>query len=137
MEGRQGLLDQVTVLAGEPVEPVGEPGGSSRADAPQDRAALGCELEADAAPVLRRAHALQEPCGLEARGDTANLARSLFNRGAVDLMVGEHDAASARFRESLRLAGETGDAEDVAWCLEGLAAVAVEAGEGERAATRL
>ena len=33
------------------------------------------------------------------------------------------------------LAGETGDKEDLAWCLEGLASVAAVAGDGERAAT--
>ena len=70
-----------------------------------------------------------------ARGDTANIARSLFNRGAVDLMLGDHAAADRRFREALVLAGETGDKEDLAWCLEGLASVAAVAGDGERAAT--
>ena len=74
---------------------------------------------------------------LRARGDTANIARSLFNRGAVDLVLGDHSAAAARFREGLALASDTDDKEDLAWCLEGLAAVAVrERNESVRPARR-
>ena len=74
---------------------------------------------------------------LRARGDTANIARSLFNRGAVDLVLGDHSAAAARFREGLALASDTDDKEDLAWCLEGLAAVAVRERNGERASVLL
>ena len=74
---------------------------------------------------------------LRARGDTANIARSLFNRGAVDLMLGEHAAAATRFREGLALAFDTDDKEDLAWCLEGLAAVAARERDGERASVLL
>ena len=74
---------------------------------------------------------------LRARGDTANIARSLFNRGAVDLMLGDHAVAAARFREGLALANDTDDKEDLAWCLEGLAAVAVRDRDGERASVLL
>ncbi len=74
---------------------------------------------------------------LRARGDTANIARSLFNRGAVDLMLGDHAVAAARFREGLALASDADDKEDLAWCLEGLAAVAVRDRDGERASVLL
>jgi predicted ATPase/DNA-binding SARP family transcriptional activator len=87
---------------------------------------------ARARPLFEESHAL-----LEARGDTANLARSSFNRGAVDLMLGDHEAAAARFRDGLLLARETDDKEDLAWCLEGFAALAAGDGDGERAATLL
>ncbi len=87
---------------------------------------------ARARPLFEESHAL-----LEARGDTANLARSSFNRGAVDLMLGDHEAAAARFRDGLLLARETDDQEDLAWCLEGFAALAAGHGDGPRAATLL
>jgi predicted ATPase/DNA-binding SARP family transcriptional activator len=83
---------------------------------------------ARARPLFEESHAL-----LESRGDTANLARSSFNRGAVDLMLGDDRAASARFRDGLVLARQTDDKEDLAWCLEGFAALAASEGDGERA----
>jgi hypothetical protein len=74
---------------------------------------------------------------LRARGDTANVARSLFNNGAVDLMLGRITAAEARFHESLTLCRLTGNHEDSAWSLLGLAATNLANGEGERGATLL
>jgi non-specific serine/threonine protein kinase len=52
-------------------------------------------------------------------------------------MLGDHEAAAARFRDGLLLARETDDKEDLAWCLEGFAALAAGDGDGERAATLL
>ena len=74
---------------------------------------------------------------LRARGDTANVARSLFNNGAVDLMLSRVAAAADRFHESLTLCRMTGDREDSAWSLLGLAATNVATGEGERGAILL
>lgn len=85
-----------------------------------------------AGPLFEESHAL-----LRSRGDTANVARSLFNLGAVDLMLGAHVSAQARFREALELARAADDKEDLAWCLEGFAALAASDGDGERAATLL
>jgi hypothetical protein len=70
-------------------------------------------------------------------GDTANVARSLFNNGAVDLMLDRVDAATDRFRESLTLCRATGNREDSAWSLLGLAAASVAKGDGERGAILL
>jgi predicted ATPase/Tfp pilus assembly protein PilF len=85
-----------------------------------------------AGPLFEESYAL-----LRARGDTANIARSLFNLGAVDLMVGAHGAAENRFREAIELARIADDKEDLAWCLEGFAALAAHAEEWERAAVLL
>ena len=74
---------------------------------------------------------------LRSRGDTANVSRSLFNLGAVALELGRLAGAEARFRESLSLAEQAGDKEDLAWCLEGFAALAAAASYGERAALLL
>jgi predicted ATPase/DNA-binding SARP family transcriptional activator len=74
---------------------------------------------------------------LRARGDTTNVARALFNLGAADLELGRHDAAAAHFREGLELAGDAGDREDLAWLLEGSAALAMARADAERAATLL
>ena len=63
-------------------------------------------------------------------GDTRIAALAINN-------LGDLAAARLRFREGLLLASQTGDKEDVAWCLEGLASVAAREGEGERAATLL
>jgi non-specific serine/threonine protein kinase len=52
-------------------------------------------------------------------------------------MLGANDAADGRFRESLELARIADDKEDLAWCLEGFAALAASKGEGERAARLL
>jgi predicted ATPase/DNA-binding SARP family transcriptional activator len=82
--------------------------------------------------LFEESHAL-----LRSRGDTANVARSLFNLGAVDLMVGADDAADARFREALELALTADDKEDLAWCLEGFAALAARTGDWRRAAILL
>jgi non-specific serine/threonine protein kinase len=74
---------------------------------------------------------------LKARGDAANVARSLFNLGAVALKLGRLQAADGRFRESLSVAEQVGDTEDIAWCLEGYAALAAAERHGERAALLL
>ena len=74
---------------------------------------------------------------LRAQGDTANVARSLFNLGAVALMLGRPGEAHARFRESLTLGRTAGDKEDLAWCLLGFAGLAAASSEGERASQLL
>ena len=85
-----------------------------------------------AGPLFEESHAL-----LQARGDTANIARSLFNRGAVDLMLDRPETARAYFREGLSLARAMDDKEDIAWCLEGLASLAAAEGAGELASILL
>jgi len=70
---------------------------------------------------------------LRARGDTANVARALFNLGACELQLGGDEMAEAYFKEGLGLARDAGDQEDLAWLLEGLAALAASRGRGERA----
>ena len=57
-------------------------------------------------------------------GDTANIARALYNLGAVAVEQGRLDEARALLGESVELAGRIGDSEDIAWCLIALAAVA-------------
>ena len=83
-----------------------------------------------ARPLFEESHVL-----LTTRGDTSNIARSHFNRGAAALMLSEDETAEADFLDGLGLARRTGDLEDVAWCLEGLAAAAARRRDGERAAT--
>ena len=61
-------------------------------------------------------------------GDTANIARAVYNLGAVALEQAELDRARACFAESLDLAREVGDPEDVVWCLIGVAALACDLG---------
>ena len=57
-------------------------------------------------------------------GDTSNVARSLFNLGAAVLQLGRHREARSHFRESIGLSREMEDKEDLAWCIEGFAALA-------------
>jgi len=61
-------------------------------------------------------------------GDTANVARALYNLGAVALEESELGKAGECFAESIDLAREVGDPEDVAWCTIGVAALARERG---------
>ena len=56
-------------------------------------------------------------------------------RGRPHGVVGSGDAE--RFRESLALSRETGDHEDIAWSLLGLAATCVDAGDARRGAVLL
>src|SRR4029078_131366 len=67
---------------------------------------------------------------LRERGDTANIDRSLFNLGSVELMLRATELAAVRFRESVELGRDTGDKEDLAWCLIGVAGVAAAGGGG-------
>jgi hypothetical protein len=52
-------------------------------------------------------------------------------------MLGSSDRAASRFRESIELGRDTGDKEDLAWCLLGVAGVAASSGDGSRAAALL
>jgi hypothetical protein len=65
------------------------------------------------------------------------VARSLFNLGAVALMHDRLDEAARRFRDSVRLGRDTGDKEDLAWCLLGIAGYAAASGLGPQAAVLL
>ena len=67
-----------------------------------------------ARPLFEESHVL-----LTTRGDTSNIARSHFNRGAAALMLSEDETAEADFLDGLGLARRTGDLEDVAWRLRG------------------
>jgi hypothetical protein len=57
-------------------------------------------------------------------GDTANVARSLYNLGAVAVEQERVGAARELLGESIVLSQAVGDTEDVAWCLIAMAAVA-------------
>ena len=61
-------------------------------------------------------------------GDTANIARAVYNVGAVALEERELEKAAACFAESIDLAQEVGEPEDLAWCMIGVAALACERG---------
>jgi tetratricopeptide (TPR) repeat protein len=74
---------------------------------------------------------------LRGLGDTANIARSLFNLGAAALESGGEREALGPLREGLALCVELGDKEDEAWCLVALAALAERRGEADRAALLL
>ena len=74
---------------------------------------------------------------LEERGDTANVARSLFNLGAVALMTGRLDLAEQRLRGSLARSQHAGDKEDLSWSLLGLAGLKAARKDPERAALLL
>ena len=52
-------------------------------------------------------------------------------------MLGRPEEARSRFTAALALARDMEDKEDIAWCLEGLAALAAGDGSGELAATLL
>jgi non-specific serine/threonine protein kinase len=52
-------------------------------------------------------------------------------------MLRRREPAAVLFRDGLALAREMDDKEDIAWCLEGLAAVAAAEGNGERASLLL
>lgn len=54
-----------------------------------------------------------------------------------ELKLGRLDDAGEHFRESLSHGREAGDKEDLAWCLEGFAALAAASGQGKRAALLL
>ena len=60
---------------------------------------------------------------LEAMGDSANVARSVYNLAAVELGRLRFDEAALLLARSLRHACELEDREDMAWSLLGLAAV--------------
>jgi tetratricopeptide (TPR) repeat protein len=60
---------------------------------------------------------------LEALGDTANVARSIYNLAAVELGRRQFEAAAPLLARSLRHACDVDDREDIAWSLLGLAAV--------------
>ena len=70
-------------------------------------------------------------------GDTANIARALYNLGAVALEQAELETAGACFAESLDLAQEVGDLEDSVWCLIGIAALACGLGRVDDASRLL
>jgi predicted ATPase/DNA-binding SARP family transcriptional activator len=65
---------------------------------------------------------------LEAAGDTANVARALYNLAAVELGRQRFDAAAPLLARSLRHACDVDDREDMAWSLLGLASVDAEHG---------
>ena len=73
---------------------------------------------------------------LRAANDTANIARALYNLGAVAVEQRREDAG-VLLRESLELSGRVDDVEDMAWCLIALAAVASDKGATVDAAAML
>ena len=61
---------------------------------------------------------------LRRANDVANVARSLYNLGAVAVKQERLDSARALLGEALDLSDRVDDKEDIAWCLIALAAVA-------------
>jgi hypothetical protein len=67
-------------------------------------------------------------------GDTFSAASSLHSLGDIELLAGAVDAAEAAYREGLGVAWDAGLDRLICYTLAGLAAVAAERGETERAA---
>ncbi len=63
----------------------------------------------------------------------ANVARSLYNLGAVEIERGRIELAQPLLLEALALSTGVNDKEDMAWCLIALAAVGARAGKAEDA----
>ena len=63
----------------------------------------------------------------------ANVARSLYNLGAVEIERGRIELAQPLLLEALELSAGVNDKEDMAWCLIALAAVGARAGKAEDA----
>jgi predicted ATPase/class 3 adenylate cyclase len=68
-------------------------------------------------------------------GDSFSASTSAHSLGDLELEAHRVDAAEESYREGLRLAWESGSDRLVCYCLAGLAAVAVERGDDNRAAT--
>ncbi len=85
--------------------------------------------------VERGRRLLRESAELSrAVGDMFSVASSLHSLGDVELQVGEIGAAQAAYQEALHTAWDSSSDRLVCYCLAGLAAVASEAGDRERAA---
>jgi predicted ATPase len=69
-----------------------------------------------------------------ARADMFSMASSIHSLGDLELASGSLDAAEADYREGLRVSWEIGSDRLVCYDVAGLAAVAVERGQTERAA---
>ena len=67
----------------------------------------------------------------------ANVARALYNLGAVEIERGRPDLAQPLLVEALTLSTSVDDKEDIAWCLLALAAVGARDGRAEDATTVL
>ena len=74
---------------------------------------------------------------LRTLGDVANVARALYNLGAVALEQAQVGDSTVLLVESLALSQRIADDEDTAWCLIGLAAAATASGGRDRDGGRL
>jgi predicted ATPase/DNA-binding CsgD family transcriptional regulator len=70
---------------------------------------------------------------LKEAGGRGRMAEVFITQGLLSLGEGDSPAARARIEESLRLSLELDNKWNIAWCLEGLAAVAAAQGEPVRA----
>lgn len=87
------------------------------------------------------------PCALELAEQSVHLLRQLGNDyslsialvtgGFAALRLGQHRLAHTMLHESLQLKQGLADKEGIAWCLEGLAAIAGASGHGRRVACLL
>ena len=75
--------------------------------------------------------------GIVKRGDRTGTCITLYNLAQVSLSRGDHDHAATLFEEGITLSEQVTDRANVAYCLEGLAAVAGAQGEAERSARLL
>ena len=69
--------------------------------------------------------------------DIANVARALYNLGAVEIERDRIDRAQPLLVEALELSAGVNDKEDMAWCLIALAAVGARGGKAEDASVVL
>jgi predicted ATPase/DNA-binding SARP family transcriptional activator len=116
----QGELGDAAVMLDESIALCGAGDDRVRALALNNRGDVA--LSAHEWPIAERAFR-QSLELLEWMGDTANVARSIYNLAAVELGRRQFDAAAPLLARSLRHACDVDDREDIAWSLLGLAAV--------------
>jgi non-specific serine/threonine protein kinase len=85
-----------------------------------------------AAPYLR-----ESAKAASGAGDRFSRYIALYNRSVLAQAEGDQEGAAALFEEGLAFSREAGDRANVAYCLEGLAAVALARGGADRAARLL
>ncbi|HKH10183.1 MAG TPA: tetratricopeptide repeat protein [Rubrobacter sp.] len=108
---------------------VGDREGIAESMAVTGLAALGREDYGKARSLLQEARVIMEELG-----DPRGIAKTTVGLGDVDLNVGDQGAAQALYEEALTLLKDVGDKWWMAWCLEGMAEVAVARTRPERAA---
>lgn len=107
---------------------VGDREGIAESTAVTGMAALGRGDYGTARSLLQKARGIMEELG-----DPRGIAKMTVALADVDLNDGDHGAAQALYEEALALLKDVGDKWWMAWCLEGIAEVAVAQRRPERA----